>query len=261
MEKLKWNEVWIQNYSGQSDIAKAISIKANYKGNTYIPWAVMERALYSLDTSGRSEPVINPLTGGFVFTETFELPIVNKDGSEGKALAVSHFVKASCIFLGETFVESFPLQDNSYNAVRLYDQNIVNKALQRAKAKVISRATGIGWGLYESGDLQYELDGAATPTPNQTPIPQAPKKPVEKVEAPKAEKNDTDYATIVHTMFKDAPVEKAQTVIAFVNKSLKRTYNKELSLDQTVEEVGEIISLLAKPDVLVNSIKTQLEVA
>jgi len=36
---------------------------------------------------------------------------------------------------------------------------MVNKSIQRAKVKVISIATGLGFSLYETGDLQFEDDG------------------------------------------------------------------------------------------------------
>lgn len=270
-DKLTWNEVWFNNYSGLSDIAKAIITKANYKGNKYIPWAVMERALYALDNDGTVDPVVN-FNGGFVFSETFELPTVNKEGVQTVTLAVSHFVKAKCLFMGKTFYESFPLQDNSYNAVRVYDQNIVNKAIQRAKAKVISRATGIGWALYESGDLQYELDGAVALGNSQAPVfifesstPMPTPEPI-KTKAVTAEASkkveEKDHAEQILALLKDEsiPKETMEKMLSFINNSLNRSYGLTLAVDSTKDQVDELVSKLAKPEVLIKSIKTQLGV-
>lgn len=257
MEKqTKWIDVWTQNYTGQSEAAKSIMVKSNYKASKYIPWAVMERVLYQLDDNADVAPILTD-TNSMVWTDTFALPIVSKEGTESYTLSVSHFVKVKCDFMGKVFYELFPLQDNSYAAVRIYDQNLVNKAIQRAKAKVISRATGIGWGLYENGDLQYELDGEAPIAYTPTPKPD-PKKEVKKVEAPKVEEQKEGYADQIKTLLTSADPAKVEQVLAFVNKSLKRTYDKELSANQSLEEIDEIVQLLAKPDVLINSIKTQL---
>ena len=49
--KKTWKEVFLENYSGKSEIAKEVEpfIKENYKGNSYIPWATMERLTYMCD--------------------------------------------------------------------------------------------------------------------------------------------------------------------------------------------------------------------
>ena len=41
---------------------------------------------------------------------------------------------------------------------------MINKSLQRAKAKIASRGTGLALKLYETGDLQFEED-TDKPTP------------------------------------------------------------------------------------------------
>ena len=53
-------------------------------------------------------------------------------------------------------LEYYPIQDNAYNAPKVIDANMFNKAVQRAKAKLISRITGLGFSLYEKGDLQFD---------------------------------------------------------------------------------------------------------
>ena len=47
---------------------------------------------------------------------------------------------------------------------------MINKSIQRAKAKAISTITGLAFSLYESGDLQFEDDDvAATKTAKKAP--------------------------------------------------------------------------------------------
>jgi hypothetical protein len=70
------------------------------------------------------------------------------------------------------FIEDYPIQDKSYQAPKFVDSNDVNKAVQRAKAKVASRGTGLALKLYEGNDLQFDAPekssvNKAIPTPIQ----------------------------------------------------------------------------------------------
>lgn len=157
----KWLKQYKENYEGKSTEAKSVAeyLKENYKGNAYIPWATMERLTYMQDPNATFTKIRNE-KGGLVHTDSFvnENLVENKDGivSKTSAAVVSHFVKVSLVFLGKEFVEEFPIQEQDYSPAKIYNQNLVNKALQRALAKVASRATGIGLKLYENKDLQFE---------------------------------------------------------------------------------------------------------
>lgn len=271
-QKIKsWIETWTENYKGESEISRTITMKLTYKNNSYIGWAVMERVLLQLDPDSKITLVRNE-QGGFVHTEKQVLRNPQQGGTYLEVEIISHFVQIAVSFMGKEFEENFPIQDNAYNAVRAFDQNLVNKAIQRAKAKVISRATGIGWALYETGDLQYELDEKA-PTKPSVEAPQTT--PSADTKAPKTKaavepKKATEPASV------DAPVEatdgvlevfellhtveasKAQNVLDFVNKPLMKQYNKSLTLVQTIDELRDVFTSTAKPDVLIKSIKTQL---
>ena len=92
-----------------------------------------------------------------------------------------YFVKVTSTFMGKTMSEEYPVQDFSFEPVSFkgrphilssgktvqiaMDANIVNKALQRATAKVLSELTGLGLSLYETGDLQFEDDTEKSVTP------------------------------------------------------------------------------------------------
>lgn len=159
--KKTWKEVFLENYSGKSEVAKEVEpfIKENYKGNSYIPWATMERLTYMCDEDAVFENIKNE-QGGLVHTD--KLINYQKQIQKGEIIAeteasmFSHFVKVKLTFMNKIFIEEFPIQEQDYTAARVYNQNLVNKALQRAKAKVAARATGIGLKLYEGKDLQFD---------------------------------------------------------------------------------------------------------
>lgn len=157
----KWKDVFLDNYNGKSDVAKEVEpfIKENYKGNSYIPWATMERLTYMCDEDAYFETIKNE-NGGLVHTDklmNYQKNVQKGETiSETEAAMFSHFVKVKLVFMGKEFIEDFPIQDQDYTPARIYNQNLVNKALQRAKAKVASRATGIGLKLYEGKDLQFD---------------------------------------------------------------------------------------------------------
>lgn len=159
--KKTWKELFLENYSGKSEIAKEVEpfIKENYKGNSYIPWATMERLTYMCDENAVFENIKNE-QGGLVHTDKVEMHQQNiQKGevvSETTSQMFSHFVKVKLTFMNKIFIEEYPIQDQDYTAAKVYNQNLVNKALQRAKAKVAARATGIGLKLYEGKDLQFD---------------------------------------------------------------------------------------------------------
>lgn len=190
--KKTWKEVFTENYNGKSDIAKEIEpfIKENYKGNSYIPWATMERLTYMCDEDAVFENIKNE-NGGLVHTDHIEMHQQNiQKGeviSETTSQMFSHMVKVKLIFLGKEFIEEFPIQEQDYSAARIYNQNLVNKALQRAKAKVAARATGLGLKLYEGKDLQF--DEVPQETKPEIPVENVEKAPVEEKKSPKTEKN------------------------------------------------------------------------
>lgn len=278
-----WVQVWTENYLGQSDLARGITVKNNYKGNSYIGWAVMERCLSMLDPE--SEIILEQTeNGNYVHTTRDVLRNKKPDGSISEVEIIAHFVKVSVVFMSKKFMELFPIQDNSYAAVRSYDQNDINKAIQRAKAKVISRATGIGWALYESGDLQYELDEKKTPTPTpsaatatvETKAATTTVKAVEQTVSVNGQEMDAPQvadttATVIPEASEDvaemqevfdlihaADAAKAQSVLDFINKQLQKQYNKVITLEGGFDEFEAIINVTAKPKLVLNALRTQL---
>ena len=185
-----WKEVFLANYNGESEEAKAIEpfLKHTYKGDPYIPWAVMERLVYMCDENAVFTNILNA-KGGLVHSDV----VINHQSntqngtivSETEAPMYAHFVKVSLEFMGKIFIEDYPIQEQDYSAARVFNQNLVNKALQRAKAKLGARGTGLGLKLYEGFDLQFESKE------DKKPVLDEPKK---EENNKKSVKNDTKVA-------------------------------------------------------------------
>ena len=220
-EKNLWLEQYSANYNGKSAEAKEIAsyLKETYKGDKYIPWATMERLTYMQDPNAEFKTILTDrdfINGdSIVHTDSFtnENSVENKDGVVNKtsALVVSHFVKVSCTFLGKTFVEEYPIQDQDYTAAKIYNQNLVNKALKRALAKVASRATGLGLKLYENIDLQFDEKDEEKPVVKK----ETTKKTEVKKEEPKVEPTPVVETKVEEPVLKqDAPVPVEQPQVA-----------------------------------------------
>ena len=284
--KKTWKEIFLENYSGKSEIAKEVEpfIKENYKGNSYIPWATMERLTYMCDEDAVFENIKNEI-GGLVHTDCVEMHQQNiQKGevvSDTTSQMFSHFVKVKLIFMGKSFIEEYPIQDQDYSAARVYNQNLVNKALQRAKAKVAARATGIGLKLYEGKDLQF--DEVPQETKPEIPVventqktekivqkdvekpknAQKTEKTVQKVEKVEEKPQETvqksepvkEVATQVETqtatqndavseaidLIKNTEVDKMNLALQRVNVALMKKHRVALSTEASEEELRSIL--------------------
>jgi hypothetical protein len=283
--KLTWIEQFKLNYVGKSDEARELEefMKTNYKGNSYIPWAVIERMTYMQDPDADFEAIRNE-EGGFVHTDyaTNRVRDIKRsvvDGVEKKveeteieASFFSHVVIVKATFLGKVMTIVYPIQDNAYNAPKIYDSNMVNKALQRAKAKAASSITGIGYKLYEGMDLQFEDDGKPT-----TPVTEEKKSftgsKIVKVEKPKAEtKAETKVETKVEpveassdngldTKFIELATEikndeRFDVGFARFNKNLQATQGFTIDrTSETVEAIAEKLSKIMSIDTFMNGLR------
>lgn len=266
-----WLEVWMSNYVETSEIAQTVMShsKQTYKGDTYLPWALLVGALYQLDENAKIEKCMND-RGGFVFTDEIEIKTVKenvtKDGKDSVLAVqtvVSHFVKVKVFFMGKEFEEAYPIQDNDYSASKVYDQNKVNKAQQRCLARVISLATGIGWRLYENTEAQFESDKAPEPV-----------KPMVKASAKKEEpRADQTIAKIEDTPTGNMAVEVASlivknkdnpalvTLINNYNEVLKKKYVDasgsplELNLEDSLQSLIDKVSVIDNPEKMLKGLK------
>lgn len=230
-----WKEVFLANYNGESEEAKSLQphLKETYKGDPYIPWAVMERLVYMCDPNAEFINVNNE-NGGLVHTDTVYKHQKNiQKGevvSETEAPMFSHFVRVVLRFMGRTFVEDYPIQDQDYSAAGIFNQNLVNRALQRAKAKVGARATGLGLKLYEGFDLQFDSKEDKKPS-LQINVKSESKTPSKKeVKEVKEAKEGVSTTEIVNESS-----NKVETV------SNEEAASKDVSMTQEIKEVIDII--------------------
>lgn len=229
VEQKNWLDQYKENYNGKSAEGKELEgyLKQTFNGKDYIPWATMERLTYMQDPNAVFTKIRNE-NGGIVHTDSFvnENCVENKDGIVNRttAMVVSHFVKVSCVFLGKEFIEEYPIQDQDYSAAKIYNQNLVNRALQRALAKVASRATGLGLRLYENKDLQYdEKEEETKPVVKK----ETTKKTEVKKEEPKVEPTPVVETKVEEVIVKqDAPVPVEQPQVAKVEENA--SYSKDI---------------------------------
>lgn len=240
---MSWKELFIANYEGKTEEAKSLEpfLKNNYKGNAYIPWATMERLVYMQDENAVFENITNEF-GGLVHTAqvvNYQKNIQKGEVvSETESTMFSHTVRVSLTFMGKTFVEDYPIQDTDYSAARVYNQNLVNKALQRAKAKVAARATGLGLKLYEGFDLQFDEE-------NPVPIKEEKKveRPKKKVEEPKKEVQEIKEEKVV--------IAKAEEVAPLVADNSEELIGKKVVITdvEVSDDVKALYELITTTDV------------
>ena len=247
-----WKEIFTENYNGTSEVAKEIEpfIKENYKGNTYIPWATMERVTYMCDENAVFENIKNE-NGGLVHTDMVVMHQQNiQKGevvSETESQMFSHMVKVKLTFMEKEFIEEYPIQDQDYSAARVFNQNLVNRALQRAKAKVASRATGIGLKLYEGKDLQF--DEVPQESKPQLPVENIENKPVEEKKSPKTEKNAQKSEKTVQKV-EEKPVETQPIVDKPVDKPVDKVEEpKPQPVESKNDPISEAVNLIKTTEV------------
>lgn len=230
----KWLKQFIENYNGKSAEAKEVAdfIKENFKGNNYIPWATMERLTYMQDPEAVFE-TLETENGNIVFSDTLsnENKVVQKGEvvSETVATMMSHFVKVKLTFMGKEFVEEYPIQDQDYSALKVYNQNAVNKALKRALAKVASRATGIGLRLYENKDLQFDApEEDKKPEVKKTTKTTKTTKPTESnvVEEPQQVPSQATHTE--EDLKQDTPVQEVVTQDTKIEENAPKSYDKSV---------------------------------
>lgn len=180
MEQTNWKDFWIKNYKGEGDTEDLASFlkKLNYGNRTnisYLPWATVERIFRLQD--GKIE-ILKSERGTIVEGDR----VLSKEEVDTNGVLLNHhifsfFINIKVEWQGQTHIEKYPLQDSSGRALLQWTQNDVNKAIQRGKVKAIAIISGIGFKLFEDGDLQFEED-----TTTQLPSKPVSQPKVEKVE-------------------------------------------------------------------------------
>lgn len=246
----EWLSMFTANYKGETPQAKELEnfLKQNYKGNDYIPWATIERLTYEQDPSAEfSEPEL------ITKKETLRTMQFGKDLDSNLETSVDffvHLISVSLTFLGKKVTETYPVQDKSYNAPKIIDSNMVNKAMQRAKAKVASRATGLGLKLYEGLDLQFE-DDKPEPKPVKTKAVEI--KPVEQL----VKNTDPDLLEIAD---KISGREELNKGLQKINPSILKKYGFTINTTDDVDTTMEKLEKLDNPIKFLEMVEKNSEV-
>jgi hypothetical protein len=260
----KWLEQFTQNYQGKSEQGRELEqfLKKNYQGSSYIPWATMERMVYQQDpeatfklrTSGNEFS-----DGNIVWTSTTDIKTMQKTSDkeiETLAQSITHFIILELTFLGKTFEEIYPIQDNKYTAPKVIDQNMVNKAIQRAKAKLASRATGLGLTLYETGDMQFDDEPSVAPKltpPTATLVAKATPEPTPAMN--KTVKHSPELTAFVGDLRDNPQYDKG---LQKINSAIIKKYGFSLSRDD--KDLEDKLSKIDNLSVFIRTLKVQSEI-
>jgi hypothetical protein len=235
----------------------------------------MERLMLQQDPNAVVDGVENPIYGLPVWMAAY--PVATYQNAKGEIVETktevrSYFVKLRGVFFGKEMFEVYPIQNNDYTPALQLDANSINKALQRGKARLIARLTGLAISLYESGDLQFEEETTQTkPNEKKTKLAKAPAVAVETptevapvtttpnimnsgvvtytvAESPSLT-NDTDERTIVLATTIKERADELMTKIRRINTSLSRQYDFVLDpYGDSVEVLAEKLSKIVKLD-------------
>lgn len=273
----KWIKIYKDNYNGLTEQAKDLEnyIKSMGKAS-YIPWATMERMIYEQDPTAEFEVLTNGISK--VWTdEGIVRTYKNKEGeiTELNIPWLSHFVKIKVTFYGKIIIEDYPIQEivknEGYVASKNIDQNMVNKAIQRAKAKAASRVSGLALKLYESKDLQFEDDKIDEPKNNfkskeekQKEIKnvkefEIPKKEEPKKEEPKKEIEikETIPEFLNYAKYMIENKNKLIPIIQKLNTNVASTYGFTFNLDDKPEIIAKQLEQVKNGKVFFKSIMKQ----
>lgn len=246
MAEKTWKEKWMANYRGEGDCQELESFlkELDYgsrKGISYLPWAVVDRIFKMQD--GVTETIFFPRTievsDGEERTKTIQVgntiievdsvhirDEVDNNGVVTPKYMNSYFIRIKAEWEGQVHVERYPLLSSTGQALAFWTQTDLNKAVQRGKVKAIAIVSGIGYKLFEDGDLQFEDEGKDKKENNT-------KKAVEEVEELKKPKKVEK--------FEKAEMKKAEPKVTKENKKEepKVSVMDDLEELQEVEEIKE----------------------
>jgi hypothetical protein len=166
-----WKEQWLNNYKGIGDTAELEkSLKTLGYGSrtniSYLPWAVVERIFRLQEGDVHWIPSAEKS-----FVDVDEVQISSQTDHETGETTYrsirSYFINIQATWQGREYTERYPLQDSNGRPLTNWTQNELNKSFQRGKVKAIAIVSGIGYKLFEDGDLQFEEEEVKTvkPTP------------------------------------------------------------------------------------------------
>lgn len=273
-------EEWEAHYNNETEESQWATqfIKKTFSGRgDYIAWSVMVAVLKKLDYFATVETMLNE-EGGFVFTQKIGKPTKNSkvetnteiDQNDGEVTKTTsfeqdiyteaqiHFVKVKIVYKGMVHIEEYPILDNNHQPTDNLNSALVNKNIQRAKARGISTVTGVGFSLWTQEDTENEGNN----NENKDVKKDTPKKPVKKTETVKKEltktkdvkkdideaiKNDVmDLSATPSLEGKDIPINEQVALFITMNKDNENVIAKLKQMSPAIntragEDVMEFI--------------------
>lgn len=196
-------KLFLDNYYGESDVSQWAEsfVDQGVHDGEFIPWTVMTTALRLLDWKSKVEVIENE-DGGYVFrdtvhTKTSQETVEGISATSGKEILTStkvqnttysFYIKVKITYLGEVTEHMYAIMDTAHRPVNYINTQLVNKAIQRAKARSISLVTGIGLTLWTREAIEEEKAKDKEPETEKI-LPN--KKETKKHNLTKDNKNDT----------------------------------------------------------------------
>jgi hypothetical protein len=260
MENKNWKEMWLKNYRGEGDTAELIEFvkKLNY-GNrnnvSYLPWATVERIFKlqdgTIETFASKSIEDQNRTTIVEVDRVLTKEEVDEHGVVSRVYSNSYFVNIRVMWQGQVHIERYPIQDSTGRPLTSWTQNDINKALQRGKVKAIAIVSGIGFKLFEDGDLQFEEEPAVQPKPElvapkpkpvsvPTPVVNTPEKTVILPKQPLVE-NRIDLENTIKKEFLAGGEKKATLIRDFLTQS-----NAKKIADLTDQQVKDLHLIISK---------------
>jgi hypothetical protein len=282
METKNWKDLWNENYEGKGDcegLHERVKHLTKKDQKTiiasYLPWAIVERIFRmqggeievlrikteaqtipdgeggTLTVVRESESIVEP---DRLFLKT---SVNSASGVVNEIWANSYFVNVKVTWQGREYIEHYPLLSSTNQPLSLWNQGDLNRAVQRAKVKAIAIVSGIGYKLFEDGDLQFgddeeEEKTVSTPKPPSTSKPKPNKRPkaaakpkVEKDPEPKPEPKpepEPEQTVMDDLETSDLPRNEMEEVIkkAFFKSKAKGKIIQTLLADKGFSRIQEL---------------------
>lgn len=239
-----WKELWLKNYRGEGDTAELSSFlkKLNY-GNranvSYLPWATVERIFKMQD----GKVTIARTNDKIVESDSIHVKDVLEDGVIIPVFSNAYFINIQVEWHGQIHVEKYPIQDGSGRALSVWSQNDINKSIQRGKVKAIAIISGIGFKLFEDGDLQFDEDTTVVQPPKPTTKkPKVEEQEVKPLSLPPTTPDVLDRTTMENEIKKEflsGEKQKADMIREYLSRNSVKRIN-ELS-DEDVKTLHELV--------------------
>ena len=275
-----WKEKWMANYRGEGECQELETFlkELDYgsrKGVTYLPWAVVDRIFKMQD--GVTETIFFPnqtveVESGEGGTKTIQIgntivevdsvhirDEVDNNGIVTPKYMNSYFIRVKAEWEGQVHVERYPLLSSTGQALAFWTQIDLNKAVQRGKVKAIAIVSGIGYKLFEDGDLQFEDESKDKKEGNAKKAVEELKKPKkeEKVEKPepkvtKATKKEEPKASVMDDLeelteaveeVKEAPKKDSGVIIPDKREDIENEIKRQF-LTGGIEKATQIRAYL-----------------